>query len=257
MDVTTIKSPLRYPGGKTRGCGHIVPYIPESVKTLCAPFLGGASIELVCAGHGIKVHGYDSFAPLVNFWQILLKDSATLAKQAAKLHPLSRNQFYQLQSTYAQITDKLQAAAAFYALNRSSFNGTTLSGGFSPGHPRFNAQSIKTLGEFTLTGMRVKLKDFTQSIPKHPDDFLYCDPPYANGQKLYGNRGSEHHGFDHEQLASLLTRRKGWLLSYNDCKLIRTLYTKYRIIPMRWAYGMNRTKKSNEILILSRDIKTP
>ncbi|MFP3015923.1 MAG: hypothetical protein ACEY3B_06610 [Wolbachia sp.] len=40
--------------------------------------------------------------------------------------------FYSLQKTFFTLRDRVEIAAAFFALNRSSFNGTTLSGGMSP-----------------------------------------------------------------------------------------------------------------------------
>ncbi|WP_220468265.1 hypothetical protein [Wolbachia pipientis] len=43
------------------------------------------------------------------------------------------------------------------------------------------------------------------------------------------------------------------MLSYNDCEEIRDIYTGYRIIRPKWSYGMGNSKKSNEILILSKD----
>ena len=65
----TVKSPLRYPGGKSRAVKTIREYIPTETKKLCAPFLGGASVELACAADGIKVYGADAFEPVVNFWK--------------------------------------------------------------------------------------------------------------------------------------------------------------------------------------------
>jgi DNA adenine methylase len=69
-----MKTPLRYPGGKSRAVKHILPLIPEDCGELCSPFLGGGSIELAVAERGTKVHGYDIFAPLVWFWEALLED---------------------------------------------------------------------------------------------------------------------------------------------------------------------------------------
>ena len=75
------KTPLRYPGGKSRAVEKIMPYIRNlDCGELCSPFLGGGSIELKCAEEGMTVHGYDLFQPLVWFWQELLADPAKLVK---------------------------------------------------------------------------------------------------------------------------------------------------------------------------------
>ncbi|MCG8626314.1 MAG: DNA adenine methylase, partial [Proteobacteria bacterium] len=63
--VDLAKSPLRYPGGKSRAVSMILGLLPAGIKTLASPFLGGGSIELAVASHGVKVYGYDIFKPLV------------------------------------------------------------------------------------------------------------------------------------------------------------------------------------------------
>ena len=73
------KTPLRYPGGKSRAVETIMPYIRDlDCGELCSPFLGGGSIELKCAEEGMVVHGYDLFQPLVWFWEALLSNPQKL-----------------------------------------------------------------------------------------------------------------------------------------------------------------------------------
>ena len=95
---------------------------------------------------------------------------------------------------------------------------------------------------------------FEESIALHEKEFLYLDPPYflEEKSKLYGKNGDMHEGFDHKLLHSLLTNRQNWLLCYNDCEFIREHYSDYVIVPAKWAYGMNKSKKSNEVFIISR-----
>ena len=149
-----IKSPLRYPGGKSRAVKEIWKYIePLEPKTLCSPFFGGGSLEIFCAQKGIKVHGYDNFRPLVDFWIWLLKDPKKLAKNVKTYHPLTpRKKFYDLQKEHVTIKDSFQRAVMFYVLNRTSFSGSTLSGGMASGgvddNPRFTESSIKRINDF-------------------------------------------------------------------------------------------------------------
>ncbi len=249
-----IRSPLRYPGGKSRAVKQIYSFIPENEEVLCSPFLGGASVELACSTR-MKVRGYDTFGPLVDFWNALMDDQDKLADAVARFLPLSRTKFYYLQKTYVKIKKRLDRAAAFFVLNRSSFSGTTLSGGMSPGYPRFNESAIQRLRDFRASQFSVRKADFRDSIEKNKDAFLYLDPPYWNGQSLYGLRGDTHKGFDHAALADMLHHRDRWILSYNDCDEIRKLYRGYRILSIDWTYGMNKTKVSNEVLVMSRDLK--
>lgn len=248
----STKSPLRYPGGKSRAVSQILGLLPANLKILCSPFIGGGSVELACASKGITVHGYDAFEPLVNFWQVALAHPSRLANTVEKFHPLSKEEFYKLQIEYDSISGKIERAAILYALNRSSFSGTTLCGGMSPNHPRFTPSSIHRLRRFRAKNLSVACADFSKSIPKHQNHFLYLDPPYANGEKLYGQKGDMHDGFSHETLADLIRSHDRWILSYNDCELIRDLYSGYEFISPKWTYGMNSSKLSNEVIIVSK-----
>ena len=247
------RSPLRYPGGKNRAVKEIYSCIPLNEKVLCSPFVGGSSVELACSTR-MKVYGYDAFSPLVDFWNVLIEKPNELANAVLRYYPLSRTKFYNLQKMYVNLESLLDRASAFYVLNRSSFSGTTLSGGMSPGHPRFTRSAIQRLRDFHVSDFEVKKVDFQESIEKHKNDFLYLDPPYLNGQSLYGLRGDTHNGFNHYALADILHKREKWILSYNDCEAIRNLYKKYQILKLDWAYGMNKTKISSEVLVVSQDL---
>ena len=251
IKLDTTKSPLRYPGGKTRAIKAIRQYIPDNINRLCAPFLGGASIELSCAADGIKVYGADAFKPVINFWRQAKTKPDLLAEQVQQYYPLSRNKFYHLQKAYNKIDKSIEQAAIFFVLNRSSFNGTTLSGGMSPGHPRFNLSAINRLRNFKAKNLYISCADYKKTLTKHEDLFLYLDPPYANGGKLYGKQGNMHEDFDHEGLADMLKQRDGWILSYNDCPYIRKLYKGYKQIKPRWTYGMSDNKQSKELVVLN------
>ena len=255
MPVKYTRSPLRYPGGKSRAVAQITPIIPDEVQCICSPFIGGASIELACAAQDIRIKGYDIFEPLVDFWQCLLDTPNALANRVQSYYPLDRSAFYALQKNYITLTDRLERAAAFYALNRCSFSGLTLSGGMSPGHPRFTPRSIEKLREFAIGNFTVQKSDYRQSIADNQNNFLYLDPPYKNGQKLYGIKGDTHEGFNHQSLKELLDHRGQWILSYNDCPAIRALYKDYQILSADWQYGMNSDKKSSEIVVLSHDVE--
>jgi len=196
----------------------------------------------------MAVHGSDIFAPLMTFWKACLSNREELCSRVKKYHPLSRSKFYDLQKGYREITNEVERAAVFFVLNRASFSGTTLSGGMSLGHPRFTATSIERLSTFQMSNFSVECADFTDVIPKANDAFLYVDPPYLNGQRLYGVNGDLHTKFDHKRLFKLLHQRDKWILSYNDCEEIRELYKNYPILLLKWAY-------ENEILVLSNDLR--
>lgn len=211
-------------------------------------------MELSLAAKGVKIYGYDIFTPLVEFWQSALKQPKVLAEEVEKYYPLAKEDFYTLQQTHTSLKTKLQRAAAYYVLNRSSFSGATLSGGMSPGHPRFTRTAIERLRSFYNPGIVVAKADFKESLSKHAADFAYLDPPYLIKNALYGKKGDAHKDFDHEGLADILQKRDKWILSYNDCEAIRKIYRRFKMITPGWKYGMSKDKSSKELLILSKDI---
>lgn len=249
------RSPLRYPGGKSRAVSAILSLIPADTETLVSPFFGGGSIELACDSLGMTVIGSDLFRPLVVFWQQIIEDPGAVADAAEARFPLDHDEFYRLQRDFASLLDPVERAGVFYALNRSSFSGVTLSGGMSPGHPRFTASSIERLRAFNVNRLTVRQSDFVEAIEAAPKrSVMYCDPPYMiDSDNLYGNRGDLHRGFDHLTLANLLAKRKNWILSYNDCTAVRELYADYErgFVRPTWTYGMARDKRSRELLIVN------
>ncbi len=257
MLITTKepRSPLRYAGGKTRGIVSILELIPPETKVMYAPFIGGGSVEICCAANGVTVYGYDTFKPLVEFWQCLLNNPRKLVEIVRKHFPLSKEKFYKLQKSQQDIRSKYERAAVFFVLNRSSFSGTTMSGGMSPGHPRFTQSSIERLETFKIKNLKVNLADFRESILQSKSNLLYLDPPYPlKNCNLYGDRGNLHSGFDHKGLADILHNRDTWILSYTDSEYVSNLYKGYAIIKPAWKYGMSSNKNSREVLILSHDL---
>jgi DNA adenine methylase len=188
----------------------------------------------------------------VEFWQCLLEEPEALASETEKYFPLNRKAFYALQQHQTSLPDKISRAAAYFVLNRSSFSGSTLSGGMSPHHPRFTRNSIERIRSFYNPNLSVNQGDFRASLEMHPDVFAYLDPPYLIRNTLYGRKGNAHKNFDHEGLAEILKKRSDWILSYNDCPAIRKMYAGFSMLHPKWKYGMSADKNSREVLIFSK-----
>ena len=261
-------TPLRYPGGKTRGVKQILEWIPPGCEELCAPFLGGGSVEVAyaTANPDCKVYGYDSYTPIVWFWQALLTYPDQLAAAAdafrvtdddfelndEKVRGLLALDFKRFREELRVDIEKnmfsVDNAAKVYAINRSSFSGATFSGGYSKraAYARFTDSSIERVAKFRVPNLTVNGADFRISIPQHPNAFLYLDPPYKRDKKkdvLYGTQGSTHKGFDHDGLYDILKERSGWVLSYNKCPWVLQKYKDYAIVDAQWAYGMTNVQK--------------
>ncbi len=77
---------------------------------------------------------------------------------------------------------------------------------------------------------------------------IYLDPPYyIKGNELYQHGFSED---DHKRLMNVLksTPHK-WLLSYDDCKEIRELYSWAKIEELDVKYSISGATKKGELLI--------
>ena len=59
-----------------------------------------------------------------------------------------------------------------------------------------------------------------------------------------------HDTFDHNKLYKCLSTKQNWFMTYNNCEYIKKLYKDFKIIETSWSYGMNKSKKSSEIVII-------
>ena len=91
-----------------------------------------------------------------------------------------------------------------------------------------------------------------------PDTFFYCDPPYFNTDADY-NRTFKRQ--EHQKLHDQLMKIQGkFLLSYNDCPEIRSLYNSPNLMIESLSRSSNLEQKYNpgktysEILIANYDI---
>lgn len=270
---------LRYPGGKTKAASTIADYFPFQLKEIVSPFFGGGAVEFELASRGHTIWAADAFVPLVCFWNQVKYNREKLSDTIQQyLGKMTKERFRGLQQILlnswelalpsqldrtlrnnpfgVRYDNELLVASIFFILNRCSFSGTTMSGGCSPGFPRFTQKSIDKIRDFKLIDNvhSITDTDFQTTIQTFPDKWLYCDPPYMiKNPNLYGNRGNLHDGFAHESLHALLTKRDRWILSYNDCPEIRKMYEGYKIIEPKWKYGLGKNKDSKEILIMPID----
>lgn len=253
-------SPLRYPGGKSRAIKVLDEYIQYyySGRTkLISPFFGGGSYELhwiSCNPTG-SVHANDLFHPLYNFWAALNGDRQKLLTKIRKNMPATKETFKVLRESIMDMGDIYEQAAAYFVINRTSFSGATLCGGFSKqaAEGRLTESSLDRVRDCRLDAIEFSNKDCCAFLKDHPegaDTLVYADPPYYIETYIYGKDGDMHENFDHERFAKKMKKRSDWIICYNDCKYIRDLYAGCQIFKVNWAYGMNAKKESSEIFIL-------
>lgn len=262
---TTNISPLRYPGGKTRACKIIDDIILQHFDITCfdtilSPFFGGGSFEFYLQNkYGLKLIVNDKFSPLYNFWKQVKVNKTIMCEELRKIKSVSKEQFTSYRNTIMDLNDNiLQQSIQYFIINRCSFSGSTLSGGFSEeaSRKRFTPSSINKIEALDFTHIEIYNNDFYDFINNltASKTLIFLDPPYylESKSKLYGNNGDMHEGFNHQLLFDLLNTKKNWVVTYNNCDYIRTLYKDYIIIDVNWSYGMNTSKSSSEIIIISK-----
>jgi DNA adenine methylase len=273
MNKTKNVSPLRYPGGKTRACKIIDDIILKhfdvtQFDTLSSPFFGGGSFEFYLQNkYGYKLIVNDKFTPLYNFWKQIKTDKNALCKELREITSVSKEQFMSYRNTIMKI-NHLQQAIQYFIINRCSFSGATLSGGFSEeaSKKRYTLSSIRKIELLDFTNIDLYNLDFEDFITNENANannndnekvLMFLDPPYylEKQSKLYGNYGDMHENFNHQLLFDVIKTKKNWVITYNNCDYIKTLYKDYTIIDVNWSYGMNTSKKSSEIIIISKSRK--
>jgi len=258
-------SPLRYPGGKTRACKIIDNIITEhfdisQFDTLCSPFFGGGSFEFYFQNkYNHKLIVNDKFTPLYNFWQQIKTNKHILCDELTKITSVSKAQFINYRDTIMELNDDmLQQSIQYFIINRCSFSGATLSGGFSQeaSLKRYTPSSINKIKSLDFTNIDVYNFDFEYFIDNFTNEntLIFLDPPYylEKQSKLYGNNGDMHENFNHHLLCEIMKTKKNWLITYNNCEYIKNIYKDYLIIEVNWSYGMNKSKLSSEIIIISK-----
>lgn len=252
------KSPLRYPGGKTRAIQILKSYVDKyfpNKNILISPFIGGASFEIFMQDNGYIVYGNDLFKPLYIFWKVAKTRNNELIDKVVSRIPITKEAFVDIRSLINNTTDELEIAAMYYIINRCSFSGSTFCGGFSKqaSTDRLNDSSIETLRRLNVSNIHLSNQDCCDFLKQHEETehtLVYADPPYYINNYIYGKDGDIHESFDHKSFANEIQKRRNWIISYNDCEYIRSLYSGCQFFTEEWSYGMNSTKKSNEIIIL-------
>jgi DNA adenine methylase len=261
-----IKSPLRYPGGKSKAIDKIIQYIPSGISEYREPFVGGGSLSIYLkqVNPDLNVWINDINSELFLFWKYTRDELPNLVNLIRKIKGDCRDGrelFNRLLSLDVDKTSEIDRAVRFFILNRITFSGTVESGGYSEQayHKRFTDSSIDRLVKLgkILTQFRITNLDYSEllheyniqnSLSKNRQIFFFFDPPYltATKSKLYGKKGILHTEFDHVRLAqNLKNLSHPWLLTYDDSPGIRDLFSFANIYEWELQYSMNNYKQAH------------
>jgi DNA adenine methylase len=86
---------------------------------------------------------------------------------------------------------------------------------------------------------------------------LYLDPPYySKGKELYYDYYNKD---DHKKVAALVRRitKAKWIVSYDDVKAIREMYTDFRYVRYTIGYSAREIRQGNEVMFFCDGLKVP
>lgn len=265
--MAEIKSPLRYPGGKSRAIQRMRHLLPDNFDEYREPFVGGGSffIYLKQKRPNLKIWINDLNPELYYFWKYTQIDSEKFAREVSKVkneRQDGQQLFDELVGINVKSLTEFERAVRFFVLNRITFSGVVESGGYSRHafESRFTESSIQRVANLghILEGVKITSLDYPELLANGGKEvFTFLDPPYfkATKSKLYGKNGVLHTNFDHERFAREIKKCKhSWLITYDDSPEIRENFSFAKIYEWELQYGMNNYKqgkadKGNELFI--------
>ena len=281
MSLTSksLKTPLRYPGGKSRATIKLAQFLPDlkEYKEFREPFLGGGSVAIYITKMypDLNIWVNDLFEPLSTFWKCLQDhgDEITQRLEFAKQrhpNPMSAKDLFDESKEYLELDvrerDAIQTAVNFYIVNKCSFSGLSANSSFSKqaSDSNFSMRGIRRLPEFSelIQNWKITNGRYQELLTDDKSIFTYLDPPYDIGSNLYGRKGDMHKSFDHDGFATICDRFVGpQLISYNSSQLIKERFQGWTLAEFAHTYTMRSVgsyntdqAKRKELVILNYEM---
>ena len=269
-----LKTPLRYPGGKSRAVTKMDQYFPDlgNYVEFREPFLGGGSVAIYISKKypHLKISVNDLYEPLVNFWMNLqmfgveMKDQLLDYKLTHNDPDSARELFNNSKDILGKTSESpIDRAVAFYIVNKCSFSGLTESSSFSPQASRsnFSVRGIEKLPGYQeiISNWHINgySYEYLMETNMHDGIFMYLDPPYDIKDNLYGKKGSMHRNFDHDKFAKDCDDHSiPMMVSYNSDQLVKDRFKGWNAAEFDLTYTMRsvgeymRDQKTRKELLL-------
>lgn len=257
-----LKTPLRYPGGKSKAIHKLFANFPnlENVKDYREPFIGGGSVAIHISrlNPDCSVWVNDLYWPLYNFWIHLrdhgdkLSDDLYQMKMTYNTHDTARDLFNSSKLILNGHNDSdYSKAIAFWVVNKCSFSGLTEMSSFPKGasDKNFTVSGINALKEYSkhIKNWKITNVSYEELLNNTENDtFIYLDPPYEIHCHLYGKKGSMHKGFDHDLFADLCNRptQAKIAVSYNSDQSVKERFPDWNQIEFDLTYSMRTDRKN-------------
>ena len=279
--LKSLKTPLRYPGGKSRAVTKMSQVFPDlnQYTQYREPFLGGGSVALWVTKQypDIPIWVNDLYEPLYNFWSSLQKNGNSIQDKLLELktenndHDKAKELFIQCKEEVDDYSLPCEhRATCFYIINKCSFSGLTEASSFSKqaSDSNFSIRGIERLCEYQKLITNWKITNYSyerllggEVIGEVKDAFVYLDPPYDIGSNLYGKNGGMQKYFMHGEFSNNCNEStQDLLVSYNSSQLIKDRFKDWKAVEYEHTYTMRSTvtytkeqKDRKELVLLNYD----
>jgi len=268
------KSPLRYPGGKSKLLGFLRPAIDQILEgkdSFGDVYVGGGSalIDTAWRHPDIQLAANDLDVGIASFWKVVASEDYRALSGLIMEAEITVENFRRLRQLDLGRLCAVEAAFVRLVLNRTSFSGMGQRplGGWSQTKnsidSRWNPQElirrIEQLHDLFADRLRVTNLHFRDFIKAHPRLPCYLDPPYLiAGPELYAHSMTS---IEHRELAELCLDRTNWVLSLDDVPAVYDWYAGAHVyrIPAKYSInGFKQThKRKRELLILDQMLASP
>ena len=270
--MALIKTPLRYPGGKSRAIKYLSQHLPP-IEHYREPFLGGGSMALYvtqkCPNAEIWVN--DLYRPLYAFWKTLQVNGEKLSADLRELKtelgesPHAHKEAFVNAKSALTGDDEYVVGFNFYIVNKCSFSGLSESSSFSEQASRqnFTFRGIDKLPAISELIRYWEITNLNYTYLMHGDgEFVFLDPPYDIKDSLYGKKGNMHKGFDHEMFAGYCNKSHlKCMITYNSDIFVKDRFPGWYQKDWDLTYTMRSNlkytkdqKKRKELLLLNYEI---
>jgi len=256
MASPTIKTPLRYPGGKSKVAKTLVNKFPFEIDEYREPFIGGGSVALEFAQRypNVPIWINDKYEHLYHFWVNVQSNSENLfdflvaAKEKNNNEDKARKLFNESKEQIRTEKDSFKRACLFWILNKCSYSGLTENSKFSPtaSNQNFttkNARKILNVSKI-IKNWGITNYDYSVLMQKNgTNTFLFLDPPYKIKSNLYGKDGEHHESFSHEQFIEQCKKcNHNWIVTYNNDETLKMGYEGFYLDELKMTYTFQRGK---------------
>lgn len=277
MSIKSLKTPLRYPGGKSKAIKTLSKWYPKNISEYREPFIGGGSIaiDITKSNPDIPIWINDLYVPLYNFWVQLRDNGEELSERILELKQSTLdegdkdkvtakakelfNKYKEEIDTY----DDFEKAVAFFVMNKCSFSGLTENSTFSQtaSNSNFSLVGAKKLKDFSkiIKNWKITNIDYSEvmSADGSDDTFIFLDPPYDIKDFLYGKNREMHRSFDHDLFAENVYKcDHTFMITYNQNHKLMLLYQDYELNFWNLRYSMAHRDDNvkTELLITNYNI---